>query len=111
MFSNEIELWTQLHYERELFKDMINSLKIPTELQNSDWRTFSANAGSKICILCSGILRTFINLRRKGMSEENIRNNIIKLCILLNIQTENVCKGAIELNLVIHLTKFTKITF
>ncbi|KAK9304244.1 hypothetical protein QLX08_004248 [Tetragonisca angustula] len=103
LFSNEIELWTQLHYERELFKDMINSLKIPTELQNSDWRTFSANAGSKICILCSGILRTFINLRRKGMSEENIRNNIIKLCILLNIQTENVCKGAIELNLPIIL--------
>lgn len=103
LFSNEIELWTQLHHERELFKDMINSLKIPTELQNSDWRTFSPKVGSKICTLCSGILKVFINLRRKGMSEEDIKNNVIKLCILFNIQTENVCKGAVELNLVIHI--------
>lgn len=82
---------------------MINFLKIPTELQNSDWRSFPANSSTKICIICKTILTTFINLRHKGMSEEDIRNNVINLCVLLNIQTERVCKGVIESNLVIKL--------
>lgn len=80
---------------------MINFLKIPTELQNSDWRSFPASSSTKICIICKTILTTFISLRHKGMSEENIRKNVINLCVLLNIQTERVCKGVIESNLVI----------
>ncbi|XP_043796526.1 sphingomyelin phosphodiesterase 1-like [Apis laboriosa] len=102
-FSNEIELWTNLNHEGELFKNMINFLKIPMELQNSDWRSFPANSSTKICIICKTILTTFINLRHKGMSEEDIRNNVINLCVLLNIQTEKVCRGVIESNLPIIL--------
>ncbi|XP_003402022.1 sphingomyelin phosphodiesterase 1 isoform X1 [Bombus terrestris] len=102
-FSNEIELWTKLDYEGELFNDMIKSLKIPTELQNSDWRSFTANSDTKICTICRGILKTFFNLRRKGMSEEDIKDKIVKLCVLFNIQTERVCRGVVELNLPIVL--------
>lgn len=110
-FSNEIELWTKLDYEGELFNDMIKSLKIPTELQNSDWRSFSANSDTKICTICRGILKTFLNLRRKGMSEKDIKDKIVKLCVLFNIQTERVCRGVVELNLVIctYIIRFIKI--
>ncbi|XP_076234537.1 sphingomyelin phosphodiesterase [Calliopsis andreniformis] len=78
---------------------MTQYLKIPTELQNSDWRTFSAEKGTAICTICQGTVGTFIKLRRRGMSEQDIAKKIINLCTLMNIQTPRVCKGVVELNL------------
>ncbi|CAL7948927.1 unnamed protein product [Xylocopa violacea] len=103
LLSNEIELWTRSDYETELFLEMIESLKIPTELQNSDWKSFKAEKSAAICTICRGTLQAYIKLRRNGASEENIKSKIIKLCVLLNIQTERVCRGVIELNLPIIL--------
>ncbi|XP_031848043.1 sphingomyelin phosphodiesterase 1 [Nomia melanderi] len=97
--ANEIELWTKRNYETELFKEMIKYLKIPTELQNSDWRTFTKGADNAICTICQATVKTFIKLRKQGMSDESIKNKVIKLCVLMNIQKEKICKGVIELNL------------
>ncbi|CAK9822057.1 Sphingomyelin phosphodiesterase [Anthophora retusa] len=102
-FANEIELWAKSNHETELFKDMIKALKIPTELQNLDWRFLAAETNVAICTICRGTVQSFLKLRREGSSEEDIKNKIINLCVLLNIQKEKVCKGVVELNLPIIL--------
>ncbi|XP_076293529.1 sphingomyelin phosphodiesterase isoform X2 [Lasioglossum baleicum] len=78
---------------------MISHLRIPTELQNSNWRTFSRGSDIAMCSICRATVKLYMNLRREGMSAEKIQNQITKLCVLLNIQTEPVCKGVIELNM------------
>ncbi|XP_076750001.1 sphingomyelin phosphodiesterase 1 [Xylocopa sonorina] len=103
LLSNEIELWTKSDYETELFLEMIETLSIPTELQNSDWKSFEAEYSAAICTICRATLQTYINLRRNGASEESIKSKLIKLCTILNIQTKRVCSGVIELNLPIIL--------
>lgn len=80
---------------------MTSLLKIPTEYQNSDWKTFEAETEIAICTICQGTVKTVMTMRRKGMSVEDIGNKITKLCVRMNIQKERVCKGVIELNLVI----------
>ncbi|XP_017885919.1 sphingomyelin phosphodiesterase 1-like isoform X2 [Ceratina calcarata] len=102
-FAEEIMLWANSSQTSELFMDIIQNLKFPTELQNSDFKTLAAGLYIPICTICTGTLKAFIDLRRKGESEENIRNNVIKLCVLLNIQKEEVCRGVVDLNLPIIL--------
>ncbi|KZC03843.1 Sphingomyelin phosphodiesterase [Dufourea novaeangliae] len=67
---------------------MIQFLKIPTELQNSDWRTFAQGTDTAICRICHATVKTFLKMHKQGMSEEIIKNKIIKLCVLMNIQKE-----------------------
>ena len=98
-FANELELWATLDYETELFEEMANLLKIPTEHQNSDWKTFEAETESAICTICQGTVKIVLAMWRKGMSAEDIGKKITKLCVRMNIQNERVCKGVIELNL------------
>ena len=103
LFGNEIEIWAKENLETEAFKEMIDLLKIPTELQNSDWRTYKADKGAAICTTCTSIVGTFMEFRRQGMSEEKIKKKVTTLCVLLNIQKKRVCEGAIALNLPIIL--------
>lgn len=111
MFANEIEVWAKENQETEAFKEMIDLLKIPSELQNSDWRTFEADKAAAICTTCTSIVQTFINFRRKGMSEEAIKNKVVSLCVLLNIQKKRVCEGAITLNLVLFILHFVHVYY
>ena len=78
---------------------MTSLLKIPTEYQNSDWKTFETETDTAICTICQGTVKTVMTMRRKGMSLEDIGKKITKLCVRMNIQNERVCKGVIKLNL------------
>jgi len=99
-FSHEIDNWIKFGNESQIFQQLLNSLTLPTSLQRDDWRSFTAERSTAICIVCESILNTFIAYRRKGMSADNIRSKVIKLCTRLNLQTERVCNGAVTLNLV-----------
>ncbi|XP_078034652.1 sphingomyelin phosphodiesterase 1 [Augochlora pura] len=98
-FSYEISLWANTDHETAAFTHMVQHLRIPTEIQNDNWRSYKAGPSNAICTVCRSIVKTFIDFRRKGMSGEEIKNRIVKLCVLLNIQKEPVCKGVIELNM------------
>ncbi|EZA53027.1 hypothetical protein DMN91_002938 [Ooceraea biroi] len=98
-FSHEIDNWLKFGNESESFQYMINSLALPTSLQREDWRSFTAQRGMAICIICRSALNIFIEHRRKGMTADVIRSKAIHLCTLLNIQPERVCDGAVTLNL------------
>lgn len=97
--ANEIVRWINTNVTTVSFHEMIAHLRIPTELQNSDWRTFSQGSDVAICSICRATVGLYIRLRRKGMAAEKIQEQVTKLCVLMNIQKQTVCKGVIELNI------------
>lgn len=86
--------------EFEDLKPFIHSLAFPTSLQRADWRSLSDEKSAIICIICRSFLNCFMKFRKEGMSAEKIRSIVIKFCSLLNLQTKNVCDGAVTINLV-----------
>ncbi|XP_047344030.1 sphingomyelin phosphodiesterase 1-like [Vespa velutina] len=100
---DEITKWVNSGEETEVFQELIKLLTLPNELQFTNWRTFTDLNSIGICTICKSFLKTFITFRQQGMSENDIAKKIIKLCVLLNFQTEEVCTGVIKLNLPIIL--------
>jgi len=72
-----------------------------------DWRSFDGENSENICIICKSVLNTFIEYRRQGMSEEDIKNKVIKICTLLKLQSPQVCDGVVTINLVSKLNCYT----
>ncbi|XP_012271398.1 sphingomyelin phosphodiesterase-like [Orussus abietinus] len=96
--TNQIDLLVKTGQETTLLKRMISTLAIPKELQRTDWKSFTGERAKHICIICQAVVKTAITMRRTGASLDTIEGIIIKLCIALNLQTVDVCHGAIELN-------------
>lgn len=99
-FTHEINNWVKVHKESEEFQQLVHSLALPTSLQRNSWRSFGGERSTVICIICQSILNSFIEHRKQGMSAEDIRSRVIDLCTKLNLQTEQVCDGAVTINLV-----------
>lgn len=103
--ANEIITWVRTGKETETFKEAIQYLALPSELQIADWRSFTGLRSLGICTICQSTLSAFIMLRRQGMSQNDIEKSIIKICVLLNFQTERVCTGVVKLNapIILHI--------
>jgi len=100
LFTYEIDNWVTVQEESDTFRQLIRNLALPTSLQREDWRSFVGVRSTIICTICKSALNSFIQFRRKNASEEQIRHKAIKLCTLLNMQTDQVCDGIITINLV-----------
>lgn len=98
-FSHEIKNWVEREETAE-FRQLIHRLALPTHLQQTDWRSFVGEMSSITCTICQSVLNTFMEYRKNGMSAEDIRCNVIQLCEKLKVQTKQVCRGAITINLV-----------
>lgn len=99
-FSNEIDHWIETGEESPSFMYSVNSLAFPMSLRGQNWRGLTGDASSIVCIVCQSAVKTYMERRKKGMTEEEIRSSAIKFCTLLNIEDEEVCTGSITLNLV-----------
>ncbi|XP_029175142.1 sphingomyelin phosphodiesterase-like [Nylanderia fulva] len=102
-FSGAINNWVQTGEESEEFQNLLNNLTLPINLHRINWRSSTSESSNAICTLCRTVFNTFIEFRRKGMSANYIKSNVIKLCTRLNVETENVCTGVVTLHLPIIL--------
>lgn len=83
------------------FRGMMHELAIPGSWQRVDWTNFVDDVrGSVLCTMCQSVTKSVINLRRGGTSVEKLEESMTNLCILLNVQTDAVCRGVVRLNLV-----------
>ncbi|KAK2580874.1 hypothetical protein KPH14_005946 [Odynerus spinipes] len=96
--ANEIVAWVRSGQETETFKESIQRLAIPNDLQFADWRTFTGLNSIGICTVCKSVISAFITLWQQGMSQNDIERSVTKLCVLLNFQTERVCTNVVKLN-------------
>lgn len=100
-FTHEINNWVEGQgKESEEFQQLIHSLALPSSLQLDDWRSFVGEQSNIVCVICQSILNSFMEYRRQGVSAEEIRSQVIQLCIKLNLQTERVCHNVVTINLV-----------
>ncbi|XP_070163189.1 sphingomyelin phosphodiesterase [Polyergus mexicanus] len=98
-FTNEINNWVKTGEESEEFQRLLDYLTIPTSLQHANWHSFTDEKSTAICVICRSVVDVFIESRKKGMSANDIKSNVIKLCTRMNIETERVCNGSVTLNL------------
>lgn len=99
-FSHEISKWLTGQEESEEFQQFIRTLALPTSLQCQDWRSFDGERGNAICVVCTSVVNSFLEYRKKGTSEDDIATKAIEMCNLLTLQTDSVCKGVVSINLV-----------
>lgn len=52
------------------------------------------------CVLCRAVARVLVGYRRKGASREDAAYAANAVCVGARIASKNVCKGAIDLNIV-----------
>lgn len=69
-----------------------------TKAKNRDDNDDAVNA--LICLVCDVAADSAIIARRLGATQDDIQAVVEELCIDLNIETKDVCHGAIEINLV-----------
>lgn len=101
IFTIEIERWVNAGVRSSKLMRMINDLAISTELQREDWTILVDSDAKSLCMICRSFAKTIINLRRKGVPIEKIQTAIANLCIYLNLQSREVCYGAVTLNTVL----------
>lgn len=53
-----------------------------------------------LCAACAAAADAVIAARRLGVSKENLQDVVVELCVDLEIETEEVCQGAIASNIV-----------
>ena len=102
-FSSGINNWVKTGEESEEFQRLLDNLTLLSSLHRVDWHSYTGETSNAICTVCRSVFDTFIEFRKKGMSANDIKSNVIKLCTRMNIATERVCDGVMTLNLPIIL--------
>ncbi|XP_011303537.1 sphingomyelin phosphodiesterase [Fopius arisanus] len=98
VFSREIsKLATTGHFSAKL-KKIIDKLAFPKDWYEDPHVVFDEVDYSTSCSACKAFAASFIELTENGTCAEKINKALIKICVRMNIQTESVCRGFIELN-------------
>jgi len=108
--TNEINNWVKTGVESQELHSLLDNLILPTSLQRSNWHKFTGKRSTLTCVICRSVFDSFMEFLKKGMSANDIKSNVIKLCTRLNFGTERVCNGSITLNLVsvnLHILSIT----
>lgn len=53
-----------------------------------------------MCATCTAVADAVLLARREGASNLDLRDSVVELCVDLEIETEDVCVGAIDRNIV-----------
>lgn len=52
------------------------------------------------CIVCRSAVAAFVTQVNNGQTDDSLSSAMSTLCFLMGIQTDNVCRGAVSLNIV-----------
>lgn len=77
-------------------QDALQSIQAPYELRN--FGTTVKNTA--VCMLCNVVARLILSYRQSGAPIDLLSEALKKLCIGAKIESEAVCNGVIDLNLV-----------
>ncbi|XP_012257111.2 sphingomyelin phosphodiesterase-like [Athalia rosae] len=95
--TNEMEKWMKFEEPRTL-EERLSEIALPNPLRLSEVESFIDERANVMCSVCKSLVKVIMGYRRNGMDEKKIKNVVIELCTKLNLQTEAVCRGIIELN-------------
>lgn len=95
---NGLVVYEETNVEIPLMRQTIQKLKIPTNVFRKNIKAPIANTG--VCIGCAAALKYFIIRSRLGLSRNRLVDMLVFACTLFNVESERVCRGAVELNIV-----------
>lgn len=96
-FQNDLTTYMVSGVKPESFMKRDNFVKFPRMFRR-DSRDDTVN--QLVCVICDSVADAAIVARRLGTSKESIQSTVEELCIDLDIETEEVCHGVIDLNIV-----------
>ncbi|EFN69910.1 Sphingomyelin phosphodiesterase [Camponotus floridanus] len=97
--TNEINNWVKTGVESQELQSLLDNLAFPASLKRSNWNDFTSKRNTITCVLCRSVFDSLIEFYKNGMSVNDIKSDVIKLCTRLNFGTERVCNGSVTLNL------------
>ncbi|CAK1598823.1 unnamed protein product [Parnassius mnemosyne] len=84
--------------EYKLQEDIFEILRRPTYMTSKT--QFQSEVRSSLdCLLCRSAFSALFQLVKEGANDEDLTQALINICTILNIESENVCRGAVGLNL------------
>ncbi|XP_015119724.1 sphingomyelin phosphodiesterase [Diachasma alloeum] len=97
-FSKELSKLAKTGEFSPELEAMIDELAFPKNWYLDPHATIDHASLRTNCKACKAFARSFIELRRGGTPQEDILEALTKSCVRVNLQTETVCRGFIELN-------------
>jgi hypothetical protein len=79
---------------------MMSSAQVHSDFRRHEISNIPEQFLASICMGCRFFVATLLNLRRYGMNKRLLGSVASSLCSELNMQTKEVCRGAVNLNLV-----------
>ncbi|XP_046742725.1 sphingomyelin phosphodiesterase-like [Diprion similis] len=96
--TEEVDILAKTGVVTEKLKAYLADLAFPTVKRSTDLTNYIEQRSSLTCTLCTSLVNVIMGYRKIGMAEETIISTITTLCVNLNIEGEDVCRGVIELN-------------
>lgn len=95
MLKNQLEEGNVETVKSEDYKNILQNINFVSSRNQAE----DDIANVLDCILCQSFVNDFLNLRRISLrNQKQLRNLAIELCTDLEIQSEEVCTGIIDLN-------------
>lgn len=90
---------------------ILNEYRMPTEYQGMNILYLPEPYIEVTCTVCHFAINTVLKKYNSGASRDELVEYVVGLCKNLNIQTEPVCRGAVELNVdpILYIMNHTKI--
>lgn len=83
-----------------LYSALLDIFQVPAEFKRSGRsKPNPFDSSDMMCVLCDSVMSAYMQEIRNGVSQEELTGMVNELCVTLNLQTERVCKGLIDLNI------------
>lgn len=99
MFREEMINSYHTKKESPLYAALLQIFAVPNELKRIDGPDVPIAKNDVMCVLCNSVFSAYIDEIRNGATEEQMTEMVLELCVTLQLQSERVCRGLIELNI------------
>lgn len=97
LFKEELKTHFKTKETSELFDNFVQVFRFEKH-QKTLTSDVITPASDMMCQLCNSALGAYMDLIREGWTPAEVAASVMELCMMLNLQTERVCQGAIDLN-------------
>lgn len=98
LFADEMMKFHQTKQTTPLYSALLDIFTVPEKLKKLG-REEPIPRNDVMCVLCNSVFGPYIEEIRAGTSKEEMTELVMELCVALNLQSERVCRGLINLNI------------
>ncbi|XP_055585560.1 sphingomyelin phosphodiesterase-like [Uranotaenia lowii] len=98
-FRREFLIWKQTGVKTDRFNQMLDAWKFTEQDRREELENLPIQRETFFCTLCRSVVSQLIDMRRDGATREDLFGTVYELCTTLQVQEQDVCFGAIDINI------------